>query len=292
MARGGRVRERKPHVERDQAGLRPESEEREQEHGIARMGRQRRRGAAEVRESGGRRARRHEQEGRHQQHQPPVGHGQIPEAGLAGLPLIGFGQDQEVGGDRHQLPEEQERDDVVGERDETQGEQEEIQHGPEQAQGVSPLVDAGIGPAKERAGDGNDLHDHEEECAQAVEMQADAARHREQLRDLEPERRTRDQRVEAQHEPGGAAHDRPQRREAAGARAGRGQESAAGPGDMAEDHGQEERQGQRHAYRREERADRRSSAARIPRRMSAGSGGHPATKTSTGTIWSTLPATA
>ena len=51
----------------------------------------------------------------------------------------------------------------------------------------------------------------------------------------------------------------------------RGQESAAGPGDMAEDHGQEERQGQRHAYRRHgtgrQAVERRQDAPEDVRRL-------------------------
>ena len=104
----------------------------------------------------------------------------------------------------------------------------------------------------------------------------------------------RDQRVETQREPGGAAHDRPQGRETAA------RPRPSGPGERRRPRATWPRTMARKSGRVSDtphRRDgsgrhRRSSAARMPRRMSAGSGGQPVTKTSTGTIWSTLPATA
>ena len=163
----------------------------------------------------------------------------------------------------------------------------------EPQRGSCPLVHPGIGGAVERRGNG----DHAPRSRGRAPPDASSRR-------LTPpasssshgsstaERRSPDQRVETQRQPGARARDRSQRGEAARLSRGRREEGARGPGRVAEDHREEQGLGQRHAYWRRGRADSRSSAARMPRRMSAGSGGHPSTNASTGMIWSTLPATA
>ena len=220
-----------------------------------------------------------------------MGHGQVPESGLPSLSPIRFSQYQEVRSDGHQLPEEHERHDVVGQRHEAQREQEQVQHRPERAQRRSVFVDARVGPAKQRGWHRHDLDDHKEEGAQAVQAEARAARQGEQLRHIQMEGRSPDQRVQPQNEPRAASHNRASGSDAPRTPTTRRDQGPGRAGAVAEHHDEEERQGRRHVYRGRG-AGSRPRAAKMPLRMSAGSGGQPATKASTGTIWSTLPATA
>ena len=117
MARGRRVGPRQPHVHRHEAGLGRETG-RQQHERHRRRGRPRIEGAhqVEVHPAG---LDGQDREPEKQKHEAQLGQGGVPQGGLPDLRTIPvIGQHQDRRSERHQLPQEQERDGVTGRRDE------------------------------------------------------------------------------------------------------------------------------------------------------------------------------
>src|SRR5213594_3118912 len=148
---------------------------------------------------------REQQERGEQEGQAELGHGEVPAARPQRLRLVRLGHDEEVGGERHALPRGEESHHVVGERDEAHGQEEQVQHDAEQRERAPALVDRGVGGAVERGGDGDEADHDEEEGAERVEPEGEAARDGQERGQLEAERGARQQHVEAEAEPGGSA---------------------------------------------------------------------------------------
>ena len=188
---------------------------------------------------------------------------------------------------------EQEGDHVVGERHEAQGEQEEVQHGAERPAGpesrrrrASTLprrAPRERPPPRRRPGRIAPRRSSWKLTPPAIASSCGASRRK----GVPMKSASMPSASPALAPTSAPAVDR-----RPGAPRARRDQRPCGPGDVAERHDEEERWRERHAYRRDGGVGRRSRAARIPLRMSAGSGGQPATNASTGTNWSTLPATA
>ena len=276
---------RQPDVQGHEAGFRSEPEQGEEEDDIARPGWQARGDLANLDEGRPRGLCAQKPQGGRDQGEAGVRHPGVPAAGAQALAGVAVADHQEVRSERHPLPGEQEREDVGGQDDETHAEQEQGEH------------HAGEAPASGRVAAGRVLErvdrrrradeaDHEEKRgAQCIETEneGEIGKRRRELQSGRAFRHERQERRDrCRH---GSTHDQghppPTTRPRQGQQ-GRPQVAASHHEERA-DHGI----GRCHA-----RPGRRSSAFRMPRRMSTGSGGQPSTNRSTGTTRSTLPAIA
>ena len=272
MARCRRVGAGKPDVERDDPRLGPEAQDRQEEHHVAGRRRERGRRHAEIGKGGRGRARREEQEGREHERQPAVSHGQVPGAGLDRVRFVGVRHDEEVRGERHPFPHQEERQHVAGAGNQAHGEEEEIEHGAEEPQRVAAVVRLGVAGAVETARHGDESDERQEERAQGIQPERETVGDGQERGDLDDERHLQGEERERDAESRSSAHDGAERghaaRDAVGRREHRGDRTERVAGQHEE----------------EQEGHRRPTAARMPRRMSAGSGGQPSTKTSTGMI--------
>ena len=290
MRRRGRMRARQPDVQRHDAGFRSEGGESKREHRAARRRRQRRCARTEVDKRRRARSRRHDQKHRQQQHETKMRHGRVPEAGRARVARLVLGHHEEVRRNRHQLPRKQECEHVRRARHEAHAEEERIEHQTEEAERSSSVVVGGVREAVDRGEQTDAADEREEERAERVELNRDAAGNGDHVGPHQLEPIPGGENGQRNHEPRDTAgrcadcrrptRDPIRRRDQRDNRAGQ----------VAGNHEQEG--GRTIDRHRAGPGDKRSSAARMPRRMSAGSGGQPAIETSTGMTLSTGPTTA
>jgi hypothetical protein len=93
------MRARQPHVQRHEARLGAEAEEREHEHGVANGRRQAGGRRAQVGEGRGGGGARQQQEGGEHQRDAAMGHGDVPASCAHRLRLARLGHHEEVGGE-------------------------------------------------------------------------------------------------------------------------------------------------------------------------------------------------
>ncbi len=226
-----------------------------------------------------------------------MGHAKVPVGGRDGIGMVVLRQNQEAGGERDELPHEQERQRIVGHDLEAHGEHQEV----DQPVGAATSGRGGVAQVAEPiepGGQGDQSDDDEEEGPERVEVEPE--RPEEEPRNRGDGRREAGDHGASEDQTGGCADRRGNRRHCP-AKSARGQQrNQRGAGIGADEHGQEEfceahagssREGAA-GPRRSGGFGNRPSAARMPRRMSAGSGGHPSIHASTGITASTLPATA
>ncbi len=180
VARCGRVSEREPHVQRNDAGLSGEAEGQQHEGHAARATAETGRGRAPVREretSGPGAEQHHAGE---QAREPGVGHDRVDPAGPERLARSALVQHQQIGGERHQLPRDRERHHVRGQRHQAHRDDEDqvrAQTAPRAARGADRV---------HRRGRDTDGDDQQEESGERVESQLEAAQ-RDEPSDLERE---------------------------------------------------------------------------------------------------------
>src|SRR6266545_3113398 len=203
------MRPRKPDVERDEPGLRAEADESQGEDGVARPRRERTGRRAKIAEAS-RAARLEEQESAEKTGEAELGHGEIPLAGAHDLRLVRLGHHEEVGAERHALPDEKEGQRPVGERDEAHRQEEDVQHEADLAERGTAIPRPRVARAVERRRRGNQARQGKEDGAQGVEGECHAAHGPEETRRVEGKCRAPDARARRQREAGRGAGDRAQ----------------------------------------------------------------------------------
>ena len=256
MARRRRVRARQPHVERDQPRLGAEADQREREHRAARAPAQPGGGRPEIDEIERGRPRAEPEERGEQEREPDLGHPEVPVAGADRLRILVVGQHQEIGGQRHALPREQEGHHVVGERHQAGGEQEQVERRPEAAERVAARVPRGVADAVEGRGRRDHADQGQEERAERVHPQRDAAREPDHVGRGEGPDRAPGERLQPEQQPGRRAGHRARGRERAAGAMAAAQERRGGARAVGAEHHREEEGG--HGSRRAEAGAGRS----------------------------------
>ena len=166
---------------------------------------------AQVAEGRRSRTRREEQEGREDERQPAMRHGEVPAARENRVRLARLGHDEEIRRERHAFPHQEEGQHIAGAGDQAHGEQEEIQHCAEEPQRVPALVGLRVRGAVDAAGNGDESDQGQEQGAQRVKPEVEAANAREERGCLQGEGRPAGEDRERESESCPRAHHRPRR---------------------------------------------------------------------------------
>ena len=177
VARGDRMRHGQPHVQRSDARLGAEAEERQRERRVAGPGGEGRR--SHSREGGGQIAGGQQEKHRQEGDEAGVRDRDVPVRGADRPRAVVLGQHHGVGRERHGLPGHEEGQRVVGHDLDAQRQQQHVQHRAEQPQGVAPLVRGRVAEAVHRDRGADHPDDDEEERAQAVDPERELGQRQE-----------------------------------------------------------------------------------------------------------------